>query len=109
MLNSIETAVRAEAAITSVVINNFTIALHGASMPTAMECYGAGNQGGEYADIARACGAKAIKVEKPEGIASALADAQRANKDGKTAVIEIITRQDTRFSWYNNLLKQGAQ
>ena len=54
-------------------------------------------------------GAEAIKVEKPEGIASALADAQRANKDGKTAVIEIITRQDTRFSWYNDLLKQGAQ
>jgi hypothetical protein len=53
--------------------------------------------------------APAIKVEKPEGIAPALADAQKANKDGKTAVIEIITRQDNRFSWYNDLLKPAAQ
>lgn len=104
----IETAVRAEAPITSVVINNATMGGYDASMPTAMERYGAGNQGGDYAGIAKACGAEAVKVEKPEGIAPALADAQRANKDGKTMVIEIITRQDTRFSWYNDLLKPAA-
>jgi thiamine pyrophosphate-dependent acetolactate synthase large subunit-like protein len=73
-------------------------------MPTAMERFGAGNQSGDYAGIARACGAEAVKVEKPEGIAPALADAQRANKDGKTAVIEIVTCQDTRFSMYTDLL-----
>jgi thiamine pyrophosphate-dependent acetolactate synthase large subunit-like protein len=101
----IETAVRAEAPITTVVINNFTMGGYDESMPTAMEKYGAGNQTGEYADVARALGAEAVKVEKPEGIAPALKNAQRANKEGKVAVIEIITRQDTRFSWYNDLLK----
>ena len=71
----------------------------------AIEHYGAGNQTGEYADVAKALGAEAVKVEKPEGIAPALKNAQIANKEGKVAVIEIITRQDTRFSWYNDLLQ----
>ena len=101
----IETAVRANVPITTVVINNFTMGGYDKSMPTAMEKYGAGNQAGEYADIARACGAVAIKVEKPEEIAPALEQAQNANKDGDVALIEIITRQDTRFSWYQDLLK----
>jgi acetolactate synthase-1/2/3 large subunit len=101
----IETAVRAGVPITTVVINNFTMGGYDKSMPTAMEKYGAGNQTGEYADIARACGAKAIKVEKAEGIAPALKEAQEANKNGDVALVEIITRQDTRFSWYHDLLK----
>lgn len=101
----IETAVRAEVPITTVIINNFTMGGYDKSMPTAMEKYGAGNQTGEYADVAKALGAEAVKVEKPEGIAPALKNAQIANKEGKVAVIEIITRQDTRFSWYNDLLQ----
>lgn len=101
----IETAVRAEVPITTVIINNFTMGGYDKSMPTAMEKYGAGNQTGEYADVAKALGAEAVKVEKPEGIAPALRNAQIANQEGKVAVIEIITRQDTRFSWYNDLLQ----
>ncbi len=101
----IETAVRAEVPITTVVVNNSTMGGYDKSMPTAMDKFGAGNQTGEYADIAKACGAKTFKVEKPEGIAPALQEAQNANKDGDVAVVEVITRQDTRFSWYNDLLK----
>ncbi|MEM7404748.1 MAG: thiamine pyrophosphate-requiring protein [Pseudomonadota bacterium] len=103
----IETAVRAGVPITSVIINNFTMGGYDKSMPTAMERYGAGNQTGEYADVATALGARGIKVEKPEGIAPALEEARRANDDGTVAVVEIITRQDTRFSWYNDLLKSA--
>jgi thiamine pyrophosphate-dependent acetolactate synthase large subunit-like protein len=103
----IETAVRAEVPITTVVINNFTMGGYDKSMPTAMEKYGAGMQGGDYAGVAAALGAKAIKVEDPEGIAPAIKDAQIANKEGEVVVIEIITRQDTRFSWYNDLLKRA--
>ncbi|XOV86413.1 MAG: thiamine pyrophosphate-requiring protein [Pseudomonadota bacterium] len=104
----IETAVRAGVPITTVVINNFTMGGYDKSMPTAMEKYGAGNQGGDYAGVARALGAHAIKVEKPEAIAPALIEAQQRNSEGEVVVIEIITRQDTRFSWYNDLLKPAA-
>ena len=103
----IETAVRAEVPITTVVINNYTMGGYDKSMPTAMEKYGAGMQGGDYAGVAAALGAKAIKVEDPEGIAPAIQEAQIANKEGHVVVIEIITRQDTRFSWYNDLLKRA--
>lgn len=100
----IETAVRAGVPITTVVINNHTMGGYDKSMPTAMERFGAGNQTGNYADVAKALGAKGIKVEKPEGVAPALKEAQQANKEGEVCLVEIITRQDTRFSQYPNLL-----
>ena len=73
-----------------------------------MTGFGAGNQTGEYAEVAKALGAESVKVEDPNGIAPALENAKRANDDGKVAMIEIITRQDTRFSWYNDLLTPNA-
>ena len=76
------------------------------TMPTAMERFGAGNQSGDYADVARALGARGIKVEKPEGIAPALEEAHQANKEGEVCVVEIITRPDSRFSKYEDLLKR---
>ena len=100
----IETAVRAGVPITTVVINNHTMGGYDKSMPTAMERFGAGNQTGDYADVAKALGAKGIKVENPEGVAPALKEAQQANKEGEVCLVEIITRQDTRFSQYPNLL-----
>ena len=100
----IETAVRAEIPITSIVINNRTMGGYDKNMPTAMQRYGAGNQGGDYAGVARALGATAINVDEVEGIAPAIRQAQIANKEGKVCVIEIGTRQDTRFSKYEDLL-----
>lgn len=101
----IETAVRGEVPITTVVINNGTMGGYDKSMPTAMQRFGAGNQTGDYAGIARACGAEAINVDRVEGIAPALEAAKRANAEGKVCVVEIATRQDTRFSVYPDLLK----
>ena len=102
----IETAVRAEVPITTVVINNFTMGGYDKSMPTAMERFGAGNQGGNYADVAKALGAEGIRVEKPEGIGPALKAAQQENAEGKVCVIEIITHQETHFSQYPELLEK---
>lgn len=101
----IETAVRARIPITTIVINNRTMGGYDKSMPTAMEKYGAGNQTGDYAGVARALGAKAINVDEVAAIGPALAQAHNANKDGEVVVIEISTRQDTRFSQYSDLLK----
>ena len=100
----IETAVRAEVAITTVVINNGTMGGYDTKMPVAMEKYGAGNQTGDYADLGKAMGATGIKVEDPRELVSALEKAQRENAEGRVTVIEVITRQDTRFSQYGNFL-----
>ncbi len=96
----IETAVRAQIPITTIVINNGTMGGYDKSMPTAMEKYGAGNQSGDYAGVARALGAKAINVDEVAAIGPAILAAQKSNKDGEVVVIEISTRQETRFSQY---------
>ena len=101
----IETAVRAEIPITTVIINNKTMGGYDTKMPTAMKEFGAGNQGGDYADMAKAMGATGIKVENPAALTSALTTAQRENAEGNVCVIEVMTRQDVRFSQYPTLLK----
>lgn len=100
----IETAVRAEVPITTVVINNRTMGGYDTKMPVAMEKYGAGNQTGDYADLGKAMGATGIKVEDPRELVPALEKAQQENAEGRVTVIEVITRQDTRFSQYGNYL-----
>ena len=102
----IETAVREEIPITTVVINNRTMGGYDHHMPVAMEKYGAGNQGGDYAGVARALGAEAIDVDEVNGIAPAIETAQNLNRDGKVVVVEIATRQDTRFSQYTDYFKK---
>ena len=101
----LETAVRAEIPITTVVINNLTMGGYDEKMPVAMERYGVGNQSGDYAGVAQALGAKAIYVEDAAGVAPALEAAKRANAEGEVAMIEIRTRQETRFSTYPDLLR----
>ena len=100
----IETAVRAEVPITTVIINNKTMGGYDTKMPVAMEKYGAGNQSGDYADMAKAMGATGIKVNEPEELTPALQTAQKENAEGRVAVIEVLTRQDTRFSQYGKFL-----
>lgn len=100
----IETAVRTEVPITTVVINNKTMGGYDTKMPVAMEKYGAGNQSGDYADMAKAMGATGIQVTEPDGLVPALTQAQRENAEGRVTVIEVLTRQDTRFSQYGNFL-----
>ena len=101
----LETAVRAEIPITTVVINNLTMGGYDEKMPVAMERYGVGNQSGDYAGVAQALGAEAIHVREVAEIGPALDSAKRANDEGKVAMIEIRTRQDTRFSVYPALLR----
>ena len=101
----IETAVRAEVPITTVIVNNKTMGGYDTKMPTAMNKYGAGNQGGDYADMAKAMGATGIKIEQPVELNAALTQAQRENAEGKVCVIEVLTRQDVRFSEYPDLLR----
>ncbi len=104
----IETAVRADAPITSVIVNNGTMGGYDKKLKVAMAKYGVGNQSGEYAAMSKALGATGIVVTRPEEIEPALKSAQTENKEGRTTVIEIITRQDTDFSQYPAFLRPAA-
>ena len=100
----LETAVRAGVPITTVVINNRTMGGYDEKMPVAMERYGVGNQSGDYAGVAKALGARSVRINDPKRIGPALKSAMRHNAEGNVAMIEIATRQETRFSTYPGLL-----
>jgi acetolactate synthase-1/2/3 large subunit len=60
--------------------------------------YGTRDIGGRYADLGRAMGGWSERVERPEDIAGAFARARQATEDGRAALLEFITSQETRFS-----------
>jgi thiamine pyrophosphate-dependent acetolactate synthase large subunit-like protein len=97
----IETSVRSGNPITTIVLNNGTMGGYNRSLPTAMEQFGAGNMTGNYSMIAEGLGAKGIVVTKPEEIGPAIKQAQKINAGGRSALIDVKTQQEMKFSVYN--------
>jgi acetolactate synthase-1/2/3 large subunit len=96
----LETAVRAGAPITTVVLNNGTMGGYSRALPTAMGTYGAGNMGGDYAKVAEGLGAVGIRVEHPAEIAPALQRAQRLNAEGRCVLLDVKTAEENKMSIY---------
>ena len=93
-----ETAVRCGIPITTVVLNNSAMAIERHALVVSHERYRARDIGGNYADMGRAMGGYAERVEKPTDIASALQRARKANEEGKAVLLEFITSQEIAFS-----------
>ena len=95
----IETAVRENIPILTVVLNNSSMAIYShRSFPVATELFGAKSTGGDYASVGKALGAYAERVEKPQDVVPALQRGIQANKDGQSAVIEVISSEEQTFS-----------
>jgi acetolactate synthase-1/2/3 large subunit len=96
----IETAVRNNIGILTIVLNNGAMAIERPTMPTAIEKYKSHSQGGNYKEVAEALGGWGIRVEKPEKIISALSEAINITRSGKPALVEFITKENFDFSKY---------
>ena len=95
----VETAVRAEAPIITVVFNNGTMAIENRNMISSHERYKARDLGGQYADIGRALGAYAERVTDPDDVGAAFQRARRMTEEqGQSVLLEFITSAETRFS-----------
>ena len=95
----VETAVRAEAPIITVVFNNGTMAIENRNMISSHERYKARDLGGQYADIGRALGAYAERVTDPDDVGPAFQRARRMTEEqGQAVLLEFITSAETRFS-----------
>lgn len=94
----LETSVRAGAPITTVVLNNGGMGGYDRSLPTALEVFGTSKMTGDYSKIAEGLGAVGIKVTKPAEIVPALKKAQRLNAEGKSALLDVHTAFEMRFS-----------
>ena len=94
----VETAVRSEIPIVTVVLNNGVMTKYDSHMPAASQRYGSNRLGGNYADIGTALGAHAERVSEPDDLAAALARAQAANRDGRPALVEVMSKVEPRVS-----------
>jgi thiamine pyrophosphate-dependent acetolactate synthase large subunit-like protein len=95
----IETAVRERIPITTIVLNNSTMAIYPDSrMPVAVERYHTKQLSGNFAEVAEALGAYSERITDPADIVPAFQRAQEVNQSGRPAVLEFITKEEGTFS-----------
>jgi acetolactate synthase I/II/III large subunit len=93
-----ETATRNNIPILTIVSNNFEMAVETTNMRLSHEIYQTRKTTGNYADMARAMGGYAERIERPADIAPAIERAKRATEEGKAALLELITCPETATS-----------
>ena len=94
----IETAVRSNAPITTVVLNNGGMATYPGGTPTARQRFGTTEMTGDYAQIAEGLGATGLVVTQPDEMAAALRQAQQLNAEGQTVLIDVHSNMEARRS-----------
>jgi acetolactate synthase-1/2/3 large subunit len=104
----VETAVRERLPIMTVILNNSVMGGYGHHMPSASERYGSNRLSGSYARVAEGLGAYAQRVENPGEVRSALEQAIAATRDGRPALLEVITREDPVYPVAAQLLREVA-
>ena len=97
-----ETAVRVDAPICTVVLNNSSMAIETKQMALSHAKYRSRDVGGSYAGIARDLGGWSERVEDPGQIAAAFERAREQTRNGRPALLEFITNQETAFSHHLN-------
>jgi thiamine pyrophosphate-dependent acetolactate synthase large subunit-like protein len=95
----IETAVRAEIPILTIILNNSTMAIYSDSrFPYSVEKYNVKGLSGQFSEVAQALGAFAEKISEPKDIIPAIKRALEVNQSGRPAVLEFITREEGEYS-----------
>jgi thiamine pyrophosphate-dependent acetolactate synthase large subunit-like protein len=93
-----ETAVRNDIPITTIVLNNSAMAIERHALVTSHDLYRVREIGGNSADMGRAMGGYAERVEAPEDIVPAIRRARQQNEAGHAVLLEFITSQEIEFS-----------
>jgi acetolactate synthase I/II/III large subunit len=93
-----ETAARSGIPITTIVLNNSTMAIETHAMAYSHEKYRTRDLGGSYANLATDLGGYGERITKPEDVGPAIQRARRVNEDGRAALLEFITSAETAFS-----------
>ena len=96
----VETASRSGIPILTIVLNNGVMTHYNASMPYASEAWGSDRLGGEYAKVAEGLGAYSEQVRAPDQVGPAIHRALAANRDGRPAVLEMMTKAEENVPCY---------
>ncbi len=93
-----ETAVRCGIPILTIVLKNSTMAAETRHMGVSHERYRTRDLGGNYAEMGKALGGYAERIERVDDIAPALQRARRATENGRAALLEFITSAEIAYS-----------
>jgi acetolactate synthase-1/2/3 large subunit len=93
-----ETAARCTIPILTIVLNNSSMAVETQSMAASHARFKTRDLGGNYAELGKALGGYAEKIERPEEIAGAIQRAKHATEEGHAALLEFITSEETAYS-----------
>jgi acetolactate synthase-1/2/3 large subunit len=96
----IETAVRHQIPILTIVFNNHVLSGYSRNYPVATERFGFTNLYGEYAKLADTLGAYSERVEEPREILPSIQRAQEAIATGRPALLEFMTKEENNLSRY---------
>ena len=93
-----ESAVRCGIPITTIVLNNSTMAIETHAMRASHEKHRTRDLGGNYANIGKDLGGWSERVDDPAQVGPAILRARKANENGEAALLEFITSAETEFS-----------
>jgi thiamine pyrophosphate-dependent acetolactate synthase large subunit-like protein len=93
-----ETAARSGIPMTTIVLNNSTMAIETHAMAYSHEKYRTRDLGGSYANIAKDLGGWSERVDNPAEVGNAILRARKQNESGQAALLEFITSAETAFS-----------
>jgi thiamine pyrophosphate-dependent acetolactate synthase large subunit-like protein len=93
-----ETAARCGIPITTIVLNNSTMAIETHAMALSHEKHKTRDLGGNYANLAQDLGGWSERVTRPGEVGDAILRARRVNESGRAALLEFITSSETAFS-----------
>jgi uncharacterized protein len=102
----VETAVRERLPIMTVILNNSVMGGYGHHMPTASEQFRSNQLSGNYARVAEGLGAHAERVERASDVRGAMERAIAATRNGRPAVLEMITKEEPVYPVAVQLLKE---
>ncbi|HWB48895.1 MAG TPA: thiamine pyrophosphate-requiring protein [Stellaceae bacterium] len=93
-----ETAARSGIPITTIVLNNSTMAIETHAMAYSHEKHRTRDLGGNYANLAADLGGWSERVTRPDEVGPAILRARKVNEDGRAALLEFVTSAETAFS-----------
>jgi acetolactate synthase-1/2/3 large subunit len=93
-----ETSVRLGLPVTTVVLNNSTMAIETDHLVASHERFRTRDIGGSYAELGKALGGRSERVTDPAEVGPAFKRAQQANADGHAMLLEFITSAERAFS-----------
>jgi acetolactate synthase I/II/III large subunit len=90
----IETAVREQIPILTLVLNNSAMGNYEKYIPVATAKYRTKFTSGNYAEVARSLGAFAERIERPADVGPAIRRGIAVTREGRPAVLEFLTREE---------------